>query len=54
MLNPMQILASAPRQDVRFGSKADITFRPDDVRFNSKADIEAMQIDVRFVPIADI
>ena len=33
MLNPMQILASAPRQDVRFGSKADMCSAQAHVRF---------------------
>jgi hypothetical protein len=38
MLNPMQILASAPRQDVRFGSKADMCNAKRHVRFTPNSD----------------
>jgi hypothetical protein len=49
------VQASLPEGgNVRFGSKADMTFRSADVPFTSKADIEATQTDVCFVPIADI
>jgi hypothetical protein len=38
MLNPMQILASPPWQDVRFGSKADMCGATSHVRFTPKSD----------------
>jgi hypothetical protein len=41
MLNPMQILGFAPRQDVRFGSKADICAAKSHVRFTPNSDRES-------------
>jgi hypothetical protein len=47
MLNPMQILASAPRQDVRFGSKAEVKNLHFDVCFTPESDIERVFAHVR-------
>ena len=54
MLNPMQILASAPRQDVRFGSKADMCGANGISALPPKADMCSATRDVRFVPKADM
>ena len=53
MLNPRQILAFAPWQDVRFGSKADMCGAQDHVRFTPNSDIDCVFRHVRFGPIAD-
>jgi hypothetical protein len=49
----MQIFALAPRQDVRFRSKADISHCNRHVRFGSKADIRGAATHVRFTPNSD-
>src|SRR5262249_58253074 len=54
MLNPRQILGVPPRQDVRFGSKADICSAPTHVCFTPNSDIKCDTWDVRFGPKADI
>src|SRR5262245_15323393 len=54
MLNPMQILAFAPWQDVRFGSSEDVVVSRIDVRFTPKADMCGATRDVRYGPKADI
>ena len=53
-LNPTQILTFAPRQDVRFGSKADICSAKGMSALPPKADMCGATSDVCFVPIADM
>jgi hypothetical protein len=53
MLNPKQISTIAPRQDVRFGSEADICAAKSDVRFTPDSDHESGHVpivNVRFTP----
>src|SRR5262245_60081613 len=50
MLNSRQILACAPWQDVRFGSKADICGAKGHVRFTPNSDIDCVLRHVRFGP----
>ena len=43
-----------PRQNVRFGSKADMCDAKSHIRFTPKADMCDAKTNVRFVPKADI